>query len=57
MNRAPTFPAIPVYFRESQLRGNFSSHKLFLLCCNLRLRGRIFMNKTKEKTRTAAFLP
>jgi hypothetical protein len=30
---------------------------IFLLGCNVRLRGRIFMNKTKEKTRIAAFLP
>jgi hypothetical protein len=43
-------------FRDSQRHGNFFP-KLFLLCCNLRRRGRIFMNKTKEKTRIAAFLP
>lgn len=57
MNRAPIFPTIPVHFRESQLHGNFSSRKLFLRDYNLRLRGRIFMNNTKEKMRAAAFLP
>jgi hypothetical protein len=46
-----------LHFPLVQPHGNFSSPKIFLLCCNLRLQGRIFMNKTKEKMRIAAFLP